>query len=67
MGMALPVIVPKCGGAYEVAGTAAIDFKPHDPLDSAEKIYAFLQDPSYITGSQQKVWSVLNFSVGLKR
>jgi len=25
MGMALPVIVPKCGGAYEVAGTAAID------------------------------------------
>jgi len=65
--MALPVIVPKCGGAYEVAGTAAIDFKPHDPLDSAEKIYAFLQDPSYYYRFSAKVWSVLNFSVGFKR
>jgi glycosyltransferase involved in cell wall biosynthesis len=54
MGMALPVIVPKYGGAYEVAGTAAIGFKPHDPSDLAEKIYTCLQDPSYYYKSSAK-------------
>jgi glycosyltransferase involved in cell wall biosynthesis len=54
MGMALPVIVPKYGGAYEVAGTAAIGFKPHDPSDLAEKIYTCLQDPSYYYKSSTK-------------
>jgi len=31
------VIVPKSGGAYEVAGSAAISFIPHDPKDLSEK------------------------------
>lgn len=47
MGMALPVIVPKYGGAYEVAGSAAIGFNPHDPLDLAEKIFTCLENPEY--------------------
>jgi len=38
MGMGLPVIVPKCGGAYEIAGSATIGFKPHDAMDLAEKL-----------------------------
>lgn len=45
MGMCLPVIVPRRGGAYEVAGPAAITFNPHDSLDLAEKIYMCLQNP----------------------
>ncbi|MEM2614804.1 MAG: glycosyltransferase family 4 protein [Nitrososphaerota archaeon] len=44
MGMALPVIVPRYGGAYEVAGSAAISFNPHDALDLAEKIFTCLQN-----------------------
>jgi len=54
MGTALPVIVPKHGGAFEVAGTAAIGFKPHDPSDLAEKIHTCLQDPSYYYKSSKK-------------
>ncbi|MEM2979684.1 MAG: glycosyltransferase family 4 protein [Methanomassiliicoccales archaeon] len=45
MGMALPVIVPRYGGSYEVAGSAGISFEPHNASELAEKIYACLQDP----------------------
>jgi glycosyltransferase involved in cell wall biosynthesis len=44
MGMGLPVIVPKSGGAYEIAGSAALSFTPRDPKDLAEKIHLLLSD-----------------------
>ena len=45
MGGALPVIVPSSGGAYEVAGEAALTFKPGDPSDLTEKILSLAHDP----------------------
>ncbi|MEM1630989.1 MAG: glycosyltransferase family 4 protein [Thermofilum sp.] len=44
MGGGLPVIVPSSGGAYEVAGEAALTFKPRDSEDLAEKILSLLHD-----------------------
>jgi len=44
MGSGLPVIVPNSGGAYEVAGEAALTFKPHDSSDLAEKILSLAYD-----------------------
>ncbi|MEM2930461.1 MAG: glycosyltransferase family 4 protein [Thermoproteota archaeon] len=44
MGSGLPVIVPSSGGAYEVAGEAALAFKPQDPEDLAEKISSLACD-----------------------
>ncbi|MEM2146649.1 MAG: glycosyltransferase family 4 protein [Thermoproteota archaeon] len=45
MGNGLPVIVPRSGGAYEVAGEAALTFKPQDPEDLAEKILYLAYNP----------------------
>jgi len=44
MGSGLPVIVPSNGGAYEVAGEAALTFKPQDPSDLAEKLLSLAYD-----------------------
>ena len=44
MGSGLPVITPNSGGAYEVAGEAALTFKSHDPSDLAEKILLLAHD-----------------------
>ena len=44
MGSGLPVIVPRSGGAYEVAGSAALTFNSHDPVDLADKIVAVCND-----------------------
>lgn len=46
MRSSLPVIVPKSGGAYEVAESAALTFNPHDPVDLAEKILTLAYDAS---------------------
>jgi len=44
MGAGLPVIVPRSGGAYEIAGADAISFSPHDPEDLANKIASLCSD-----------------------
>jgi len=44
MGSGLPVIVPRNGGAYEVAGSGAVTFNPHDASDFAEKILSIVSD-----------------------
>lgn len=45
MGSGLPVIVPKAGGAYEIAGPGAVNFSPHSSKDLGEKIMSILTDP----------------------
>lgn len=54
MGVGLPVIVPKSGGAYEIAGNAAVSFIPHDPKDLSEKIEFLLSDPDMYYRQSQK-------------
>ncbi len=44
MASGLPVIVPKMGGAYEIAGNAGISFLPGDVDDLYEKILKILYD-----------------------
>jgi len=44
MASGLPVIVPRMGGAYEVAGNAGISFYPGDPDDLSEKILKVIYD-----------------------
>jgi glycosyltransferase involved in cell wall biosynthesis len=44
MGSGLPVIVPSNGGAYEIAGEAALTFKPQDPSDLTEKLLSLVYD-----------------------
>jgi glycosyltransferase involved in cell wall biosynthesis len=44
MGSSLPVIVPREGGAHEVAGAGALTFEPHDPVDLAEKIVSVVSN-----------------------
>jgi glycosyltransferase involved in cell wall biosynthesis len=44
MGLGLPVIVPRSGGAYEVAGTDALSFSTRDPADLADKILSICSD-----------------------
>lgn len=44
MGSSLPVIVPKSGGTYEVAGDSALTFTPGDSNDLAEKLLCLMHD-----------------------
>ncbi|MEZ0345680.1 MAG: glycosyltransferase family 4 protein [Infirmifilum sp.] len=46
MGSALPVIVPRSGGAFEVAGNAALAFEAGSEEDLVDKLEAVLQDPT---------------------
>lgn len=45
MASGLPVVVPKSGGAYEVAGSAALPFEPGDSSSLAEQLLALMEDP----------------------
>lgn len=54
MGMGLPVIVPKSGGAYEIAEEAAISFNPHDSKDLAEQICLVLSNPELYYKQSEK-------------
>jgi len=44
MGSGLPVIVPRAGGAYEVAGPQSLTFYPGDSFDLADKIESLIDD-----------------------
>ena len=56
IGAGLPVVVPEAGGAYEVAGPAAVSFVPHNPEDLAEKITFLLSSPeSYYKQSRKSL------------
>jgi len=46
MGAGVPVIVPRKGGAYEVAGEGALSYEPHNPIDLADKIVSIVSDPN---------------------
>ena len=48
MGLSLPVIVPRNGGAYEVGGSATLAFNPHDRVDLADKLLSILSDVKHI-------------------
>jgi len=54
LGAGLPVIVPRSGGAYEIAGPAAVSFIPHDPKDLSEKITSLLSDPDLYHKQSEK-------------
>jgi glycosyltransferase involved in cell wall biosynthesis len=54
MGMGLPVIVPKSGGAYEITGSSSLSFVPHNSKDLAEKIFALLSDPELYYKQSEK-------------
>ncbi|RLE80048.1 MAG: glycosyltransferase family 1 protein [Thermoprotei archaeon] len=44
MGSGLPVIVPRAGGAYEIAGSLSLTFYPGDSFDLADKIEGLIND-----------------------
>ncbi|AJB41777.1 hypothetical protein TCARB_0723 [Thermofilum adornatum 1505] len=54
MASGLPVIVPRSGGAYEVAGNAALTFNPGDNYDLAEKLEALMEDPELYEKMSEK-------------
>jgi glycosyltransferase involved in cell wall biosynthesis len=54
MASGLPVIVPRSGGAYEVAGDAALTFNPRDSYDLAEKLEAIMEDPELYEKMSEK-------------
>jgi glycosyltransferase involved in cell wall biosynthesis len=54
MASGLPVIVPRSGGAYEVAGDAALAFNPGDSYDLAEKLEALIEDPELYEKMSEK-------------
>ena len=39
------MVVPKSGGAYEVASSAALPFEPGDSSSLAEQLLALIEDP----------------------
>ena len=63
MASGLPVIVPRSGGAYEVARNAALTFEPGDSDDLAEKLQALMDDPGlYEKMSEKSIQRVGEFT-----
>jgi len=63
IGFGIPVIVPREGGSYEIAGSGALTFEPHDPIDLADKILSIVSDADmYRKQSKRSLERVRDFT-----
>jgi len=63
MASGLPVVVPRSGGAYEVAGSAALPFEPGDSDSLAEQLLSLMEDPElYEKMSERSIRRASEFS-----